>query len=226
MSEPSPTTTPADDPALDHRRAERAGVEVDEALVHHGGARGQVRAEADPVGVGDPDAARDHVVDHARELVDAVDREMPAGGALDDAQLVDAIGRARPGRRPGDVRQQAEDAVEVGLVRRDQRGARAGAAAGTRRRRSSGASASDSMVTSTSTTATPCSARRAGQGRERPASSRGRGAEAEVAGRKPGVERLLAVGHGGQAGTPRGAGQECAHRSGHRYLISSDHGLP
>ena len=58
MSEPSPTTTPGDDAALDHRGAERAGVEVDEALVHDGGAGGEVRAEPDPVGVGDPYAGR------------------------------------------------------------------------------------------------------------------------------------------------------------------------
>ena len=61
------------DPALDHRGAERAGVEVHEPLVHDGGALGQVRAEADPVGVGDPHAGGDHVVGHPRELVDAVD---------------------------------------------------------------------------------------------------------------------------------------------------------
>ena len=46
------------DAALDHRRAERAGVEVDEALVHDRRARRQVRAEAHPVGVGDPHARR------------------------------------------------------------------------------------------------------------------------------------------------------------------------
>ena len=71
-SEPSPTTTPGRDPALDHRGAERAGVEVDEALVHDGGARrrgarrggrGRRRRCARPVGT--------HVVDHPRELVDA-----------------------------------------------------------------------------------------------------------------------------------------------------------
>ena len=77
-SEPSPTTTPARDPALDHRGAERAGVVVHEALVHDGGALGQVGAEPDPVGVGDPDAGRQHVVDHPRELVDAEDRHVLA----------------------------------------------------------------------------------------------------------------------------------------------------
>src|SRR5450755_2760954 len=36
------------DAALDHATAEGPGVEVDEALVHHGSSGGQVRAEADP----------------------------------------------------------------------------------------------------------------------------------------------------------------------------------
>ena len=46
------------DAALDHRRAERAGVEVAEALVHHRGARGEVGAETDPRRVGDAHAGR------------------------------------------------------------------------------------------------------------------------------------------------------------------------
>src|SRR5699024_1920876 len=41
------------DPALDHRGAEGAGVEVDEALVHDRRPGGEVRTEADPVGVAD-----------------------------------------------------------------------------------------------------------------------------------------------------------------------------
>ena len=55
-SEPSPSTTPWRDAALDHRGAERAGVEVHVALVHHGGALGQVGAEAHAAGVGDAHA--------------------------------------------------------------------------------------------------------------------------------------------------------------------------
>ena len=62
---------PGADPALDHRGAERPGVVVDEALVHHRGALGEVRAEPDPVGVGDPHPGGQHVVGHPRELVDA-----------------------------------------------------------------------------------------------------------------------------------------------------------
>jgi len=59
------------DPAFHHRRAERTGVEVDEALVHHGGAGGEVCAQAYAVGVGDAHAGGDHVVGHPRELVHA-----------------------------------------------------------------------------------------------------------------------------------------------------------
>ena len=69
----------AADAALDHRRAERAGVEVAEALVHHRGALGEVGAETDPRRVGDAHAGRDHVVGHPRELVDAVHGERAAG---------------------------------------------------------------------------------------------------------------------------------------------------
>ena len=97
MSEPSPTTTPARDPALDHRGAERAGVEVHEALVHHGRALGEVGAEAHAVGVGDPHAGRRDVVGHARELVDAVDRRATRR-RRGSAAAPRAARRGRPGR--------------------------------------------------------------------------------------------------------------------------------
>ena len=70
MSVPSPTTTPAEMRPSTIDCAEGAGVEVDEALVHHGGALGEVGAEAHPVGVGDPHAGRHDVVGHPRELVE------------------------------------------------------------------------------------------------------------------------------------------------------------
>src|SRR5690606_29880713 len=60
------------DPALDHRGAERAGVVVDEALVHDRRPGRQVGPETDAVGVGHTDTRRDDVVDQARELVDPV----------------------------------------------------------------------------------------------------------------------------------------------------------
>ena len=62
------------DPSFDHRRAERAGVEVAEPLVHHGRALGEVGAEADAAAVGDAHAARHDVVEHRRELVERLDR--------------------------------------------------------------------------------------------------------------------------------------------------------
>ena len=114
-SEPSPTVTPGADAALDHRGAERAGVVVDEALVHDGRALGEVGAEADAVGVGDPHARRDDVVDHPRELVDAVAPTAARPAARKRSRTAASVGGVdRAGARPGDVRQHAEDAVEVG----------------------------------------------------------------------------------------------------------------
>jgi hypothetical protein len=46
--------------------------------------------------------------------------QLTVGGPDKQPQLVDPVGRAGAGRRPGDVGQQAEDAVQVGLVRPDQ----------------------------------------------------------------------------------------------------------
>src|SRR5690349_9094874 len=57
------------DPSFDHRRAEGAGVVVDEPFVHHGRALGEVRTEAHTVGVTDAYAGRDDVVGHPGELV-------------------------------------------------------------------------------------------------------------------------------------------------------------
>src|SRR5665647_2157996 len=112
---------PGRDPALDHRDAERPGVEVDEALVHHRGALGEMGAQTHPVGVGDPDAGRDHVVHHPRELVDAEDRRSVA---VDRAQpqpgLLEPFGRARPAIGPHDIGQYPEDTVQVETVRAHQ----------------------------------------------------------------------------------------------------------
>ena len=126
------------DPALDHRRAERAGVEVAEALVHHDGALGQVGAQADPGGVGDAHARRDHVVGHRRELVEAAHDQRAPVGPQRQADVVE-VGRRRPGRGPSTprspagrtrrrgsalrgggeaVRQQVQAQVDVGRRRR------------------------------------------------------------------------------------------------------------
>ncbi len=108
------------DAALDHRGAERAGVVVDEALVHHGRALGEVGAEAYAVGVADADTGRDDVVGHARELVDARDLDVQAGATGAGADRLEAVDRAGAERRPHDVGQQPEDAVEVLAVRGDE----------------------------------------------------------------------------------------------------------
>src|SRR5690606_10326501 len=107
------------DAALDHRGAERARVEVDEALVHHGRAGGEVRAEAHAVGVGDADARGDDVVDHARELVHAVHGDGLPGGAQAQPRLLEAVDGARAVVGPHDVGEDAEEPVEVEPVRHD-----------------------------------------------------------------------------------------------------------
>ena len=131
-------------------------LKLHEALVHDRRAVGEVGAEADAVGVGDAHAGRDHVVGHARELVDAVDLERLAarrGSAA--ATAGSAPGSTGPGARPGDVGQHAEDAVEVGAVRARRAGARAGAGAGRRRAASAGGAARSSITVVTATTRTP-----------------------------------------------------------------------
>ena len=114
--------------------AERAGVEVAEALVHHRGAGGEVGAEAHAVGVGDAHAGRHDVVGHPRELVEAVHRQEPPAAAhrasaprrrwstatgprLVHATLVSSPKRSsrlivRGGAQP--VRQQVQPKVHIG----------------------------------------------------------------------------------------------------------------
>ena len=106
------------DATLDHRRAEGAGVEVAEALVHHDRALGEVRAQAHPRAVGDAHARRDDVVDHARELVDAVHVEHLARLLHAQPHVVDLGDRDRAEVRPHHVGEGAEDAVHVDRVRR------------------------------------------------------------------------------------------------------------
>lgn len=107
------------DAALDHGGAEGAGVEVDEALVHDGRSRCQVGAESDPRPVRDADAGRDDVVEHGRELVHRLDRERRLVVEGRDAVAFGGIRQHRPGARPGHVREEPEDAVEVDAVGRD-----------------------------------------------------------------------------------------------------------
>ena len=195
------------DAALDHRGAERAGVEVDEALVHDRGARGEVGAEAHAVGVGDAHAGRHDVVGHPRELVDA---ERPATGprASSRTRVSSKPSTAHgPCGRPHDVGQHAEDAVEVDRVGLRPAGARAGAAAGRRRRRRP-AAASRSTRSGTHLAAAPRARRRVptSASSRRGARLAGAGRARRAPGRVPGVEDASPSSvHGGQAVTPGGA---------------------
>ena len=76
--------------------------------------------EAHAVGVGDADARRHDVVRHSRELVDTGHLEPQSCAACAQPHLINLLGCHRAERGPRDIGQQAEDAVEVGLVRLDQ----------------------------------------------------------------------------------------------------------
>ena len=84
--------------------------------MHDGGALGEVRAEADPVGVGDPDAGGDDVVHHAGELVHAVDGDGTALAQPGAGQL-EALDGGGPEVGPHHVGEFAEDPVQVDAVR-------------------------------------------------------------------------------------------------------------
>ena len=110
------------DAALDHRRAERAGVEVAEPLVHHGRALGEVGAEAHrgrrrrcarPAGRRSRSSAGT-----CRARARAAMRPLEARAARRTASSSSTGDRAEVG--PRHVGQQPEDAVEVERVRRRQ----------------------------------------------------------------------------------------------------------
>ena len=104
--------TPAE-MTLDHRGPERAGVEVAETFVHHGGALGEVGSESLTTGVGDAHARWHHIVGHARKLVDAMHGEMLAFASQRLANFIEHVERHWADARPRDVGQQAEHTVEV-----------------------------------------------------------------------------------------------------------------
>ena len=87
--------------------------------MHDGGAVGQMGAQPHPVGIADANARRDHVVDHARDLVDRCHGDGLAARSCCSPQIVDAFGQHRPRAGPRTVRHQPEHAVEVGVVRPD-----------------------------------------------------------------------------------------------------------
>ena len=81
--------------------------------MHDGRAAREVRAEPHAVRVTDAHTRRHHVVGHAREAVDARDAQLLAAGGELEPHGVDVVDLARAAIGPGDVRQQAEHAVEV-----------------------------------------------------------------------------------------------------------------
>jgi len=107
------------DTAFHHGRAEGSGVEVHEAFMHHRGALGQVRTQTDAIGVGDPHTCGNHVVNHARELVHAVNHHVAAltQARTGHFKTLDG-GWAEVG--PYDVGELAEDAIQVDAVGLDQ----------------------------------------------------------------------------------------------------------
>ncbi len=57
------------DTSFHHRLAERAGIEVDEAFMHHRGTNTNVGPEAYAIAIGNAHASRNHEVEHRRKLV-------------------------------------------------------------------------------------------------------------------------------------------------------------
>src|SRR5690606_39102013 len=108
------------DASFDHAGAFSAGVEVDEAFVHHRGAFADVGAQANARTVGDAYAGRHHVVGHLGKLVDRIDFQQVALQTRFQLALgqLGQVHGALVG--PGDVGQQREDAGEVHAVRLDQ----------------------------------------------------------------------------------------------------------
>ena len=98
----------------------RAGVEVDEALLHDRGAGLQVSAEAHPGSVTDAHALGRDVVEQVWELVSQLDRRHGQTSPEEvQAHLVHAVGIEDADVGPAVGVQEAEDALEVDGVRLD-----------------------------------------------------------------------------------------------------------
>ena len=78
-----------------------------------------MRAQADAIGVGDAYARGQHVVDHPRELVDAVDGDRSVG-AKAKAGGLESLDGTRTGGGPHHVAEQPEDAFDREPMRRDE----------------------------------------------------------------------------------------------------------
>ncbi len=103
-------------PPLYHRRPERAGVEVDEPGIHDRSSDGEVGAEANVVGVGDANARGHYVVGHARELVHRAHLELDSLRDQLDASALEFLAVEGATVAPDDVRQDAEDPLEVAAM--------------------------------------------------------------------------------------------------------------
>ena len=88
------------DPSLHHRHAERAAVEVAEALVHHGGSLGEVGAEAHPRAVGDAHARSAR---RSRASAGTCRRRLTASAAPAARRANDTSGRSATATGPSSV---------------------------------------------------------------------------------------------------------------------------
>ena len=134
MSEPSPTTTPAEMRPSTIEVPSVPALKLTNPSCMTTVPGREVGAQPDAVGVGDPDARRHDVVDHAGEAVDPVHGQVLALAPQVEARLGDAVDGDGADVRPRHDRQDAEDAVEVDAFAAGRAGATAGAGAGRRRR--------------------------------------------------------------------------------------------
>ena len=190
-------------PALHHGAAQRTGVVIDEAGVHDRRPLGQVGAQADIGRIADAHARGQHIVGHARELVDRVHLNRVAQlGAQAGARDLEVLGGAGPDGGPHDVGQAGEDPVQVDRIGQGQTmGQDVEAQVGARHRLRGvvqvGPAAHDGGVNST------CGvlALHGRQGGEQVGVAVG-GLIAQDRPRVPDVEGVAVIGHGRQAETP------------------------
>ncbi len=86
--------------------------------MHHGGASGQVGAEANAVAVGDSYPGGYHVVQHCRELVDQANLNPVALGGQFGPGEFEVVDLERSKVCPHTVGERPEDSVDVHAVRR------------------------------------------------------------------------------------------------------------
>ena len=202
-------------PALHHRAAQRTGVVVDEAGVHDRRPLGQVGAQADIGRIADAHARGQHIVGHARELVDRVHLNRVAElGAQAGARDLEVLGGAGSDGGPHDIGQAGEDPVQIDCIGQGQAvGQDVETQVGARHRLRGivqvGPAAHDGGVNST------CGvlALHGRQGGEQVGVAVG-GLIAQNRPRVPDVEGVAVVGHGRQAETPCSASRHGAQPYG------------